>query len=260
MNMGTVGKIAGIGAGIAAIGVLAACSKPEDPQLSIVDEFGDFDRNSDNMFSQDEIRRHERGSSFVNDTDRLFRVDDNYVMVRDEIAHREYDHSMHKAYAAARGTDAYASVQELTALAMRFDKADKNGVKDGLLNGDERGDFLDTYGVDTRSKLILDRYETRLQYNPLYPDPPHNGGNGGGDTGGSGPNGPGDSGGGNGGYIPPNNGGGDNGGGDSGGSGGYNPPPDNGGYTPPPSSPDPGNGGNGGGDSTDNGNPDEGDF
>ncbi|MEO6867794.1 MAG: hypothetical protein ABI200_07210 [Gaiellales bacterium] len=249
-TMHVAGKIAiGVGlAGLAAVALTACAPKETDPQSLALDEFQPFDKNKDNQWTKQESTRFEIGRPYTGSTSER-RIGD-FVHWERQIVHKEFSHSMQKAFAAAQGNDAVASLQELTDLAKTFDTDGS-----GSLNRKEQRAFRNAYGATETSRTILDRTESGFRYDP-YPDPvPNYPGNGPGDGGGYNPgNGPGDGGGYNpgngsgdsGGYTPPSSG---NGGGDS--TPSKPSRPDNGGGSKPPAND---------GNSTDNGNPNYDDF
>lgn len=246
-----VGWKLAIGAGLigaAAIGI-AACSGPkeQDAESMLLEDFQKFDRSPrDNKWTASEATLFEVGRPYSTNRHNTYRVG-NMQFYEQQIVHRETTSSMEKLFAAAKGNDAVASLQELKAVAMRFDK-DGNGT----LSRAERRDFDAQFGADVRSRTILDSVETGWYYVNDYPDPGYPG-SGGGHTS------PGDDGG----YVPGNGGGntspGDDGGSwtppSNGGGGGTSPGDGGGGYVPPSNG-----GSSGSGNSTDNGNPSEDDF
>jgi hypothetical protein len=250
VHINLAGKIA-IGAGLA-VGtalLLSACGKDEDPQAKVLKDFQPFDTDRNNEWSKDELVRRTETRPYPVTVGRL-RISDDYVQVTQNIQHDITTSNMSRAYAGARGNDAIASLAELTSLALSFDQADKNGVKNGLLDGSERRAFEAAYGVQTNRQTIVDNTVTRLEYSPRdnYPNNPGGGTSHGDDGGvGNGGNHGGTSGGDDGGVGNGGNNGGTSGGDDGGVS---NPPPSNGGNS----------GGTSGGDSTDNGNPSDDDF
>jgi hypothetical protein len=252
MNIGAMnitGKHLGIGAAVVvgglAIGglvMLARGPKEQDVNDKLLGEFGRFDnRPKDNAWTSAEAVQFNRSGPswtpwYTKEVRGNVELQERYYQTT------ETTRSMERMFQAARGNDAVASLQELRAVALRFDY-DGNGT----LGRNERSDFdrqfestanTRTTRLDTDSRLV-ERYPDNGGYRP--------------------PNGPGDSPG-NGGNYPPGNGGGTpgNGGGDTPlpGNGGTR-PPGNGGTRPP------GNGGgspgNGGGD-TGPANPNPGDF
>jgi hypothetical protein len=237
----TWGKIA-IGVGAVAAGglLLAACGKPEDPQAKVLNDYQPFDTNRDNQWTKDELVRNTTSRPYTSGRYNQFRIGD-YVTFQQNIQHDETTSNMQRAWAGARGNDAIASLQELTNLALTFDTADKNGVKDGMLSSSERNEFERAYGIETHRRTIIDNTETRTVYDPVdnYPSGGNHGGTSSGDDSGVGGNHGGTSSGDDGGYTPPS------GGTSSGDTGG----------TPPSSG-----GSSNSGNSTDNGNPSDDDF
>jgi hypothetical protein len=237
-----IGIAAGVGLVAGAGLLLAACGREEDPQSKVLDDFQKFDKNRDTNWTQDELSNFEVGRPYSTGRRSTYRVG-NMQFYEQQIVHRETTSNMTKAFQAAKGNDAVASLAELVALASRFDK-DGNGT----LSGGERRDFDKSYGPVSNSRTILDRVETGWYYVDDYPS-----GGGGGSTspgddygnGGGGSTSPGDDYGG--GYNP--GGGGSTSPGDSG--GGSTSPGDSGGSS---------GGSSGSGNSTDNGNPSEDDF
>ena len=271
--MHITGKQVAIGLGIAAgavgVGVLlAACSgrpKEIDPGNASLNLFSKFDGDGNNGIGANETERRTVYQPTTRDVNYI-RIGDVESFTRQTIQETRVD-SMKKAYIAAKGSDAFASWEELKSLANTFNT---NG--DATLSKPEQKAFekqFDSEYLGSTVQVLSERQIIRQI--ETYPNNP-GGGNGptspgddGGYNPGNGPTSPGDDGGynpGNGPTSPGDDGGGSNIPPSNGGSSGG----DDGGYTPAPTptprptpaptpAPTPGNG-----NSTDNGDPSEGDF
>jgi hypothetical protein len=208
------GTALGIGAavvvgGLAIGGIIIAARGPKEQDVNdkLLGEFGRFDsRPKDNAWTAAEAVQYYREGPYWTPWYT------KEVRGNIELQERYYQTtattwSMERMFQTARGNDAVASLQELRAVALRFDY-DGNGT----LGRDERRDFDRQFEAFSNTRTTRLDTDTRLV--ERYPD---NGGyrppNGPGDSPGNGGGWPG-----NGGTRPPGNGGGSpgNGGGDTG--------------------------------------------
>jgi hypothetical protein len=141
-----------VGTGVAgvALGVTACVSSPPTDAKTVASNlFHPFDKNHDSSIAPDEatIEKTRYGRE-DNVTFRFKNQDGSYTETGTTKQYEQtYDNSVDKIRSAAGGADAIASWQEIGDFALKnFDKADKEGVKDGMLDGKEQRKFKAEYG------------------------------------------------------------------------------------------------------------------
>lgn len=182
-------KVIGTAAGAAGlIGVVSACTSkapPTDASTVASSRYHEFDKNADGSIAPDEATIKMQKTWTDEDMwTRTYIGNGNYLEVgTTKIMQQDYERSIDKIRSAAAGADAIASWKEIGDFAVKnFDTPDKNGRKDGMLDGKEQKAFGKAYGEEQRNvgnqQVLSSSPFVRTYHDPYYEPPRYDDGYG----------------------------------------------------------------------------------